>query len=307
MHFRILGSSNNVYTARSIEDGGIYTCRIKGKVLKTATIEYNPVAVGDIAIGESYSDNEALILSIEERKSSFRRWNVKAELNQTIAANQDLTAIVLSALSPPFRPRFVDRAIASNSGADILLVMNKSDYGLTEDEFDRWKLYKELGYDIIAVSSLTGEGIEELKNKLKGKIAAFVGQSGVGKSTLINTLTGKNLKTGDISDKYNRGRHTTTHSTFIECSEFSLIDTPGVREILVPLEDTALVKESFPELRDLDCAYPGCLHRGEEGCIVPALVSSGKIDEDRYLGYLRIIDSIEGRKPFYARKKRNGR
>ena len=307
MHFRIYRSSNNIYLARSLEDGRMYTCRIKGKVLKNDSIEYNPVAVGDIAIGDAYSDNEALITSIEERKSCFKRWNVKAEVNQTIAANQDISAIVLSALSPPFRPRFVDRAISSSFGCDILLIMNKSDYGLTEEEFERWKLYKRLGYDIIAVSSVNGEGINELREKLKGKITAFIGQSGVGKTTLINTLTGFDLKTGEVSDKFNRGKHTTTHSEFLDCDGFSLIDTPGVREILIPFEDISLVKESFPEFKDLECSYPQCLHRGEPGCAVPKLLESGKINEDRYFSYIRMLQSLEERKPLYMRKNKNGR
>lgn len=306
MRFRILKSSNNVYVARSLDDGTIYTCRIKGKVLRTEYLEYNPVAVGDIAIGEPYSKCEALITSLEERRSCFKRWNAKAELNQTIAANQDLSAIVLSAFSPPFRPRFVDRAIASSFGCDIILIMNKSDYGLTEQEFERWKLYKTLGYDIIAVSCLDGDGIDDLKSRIKGKTVAFLGQSGVGKSSLINKLASINLKTGDISDKFNRGRHTTTHSTLIETEDFSLIDTPGVREILIPFEDLSVVKESFPELRDLDCLYPHCLHRGEQGCAVPILLEEGKINEDRYVSYLRMLDSLDERKPEYRRKARSG-
>ena len=158
MRFLILKSVNNVYSSISLDDGKSYTCRLKGKVLKGSN-EYNPVAVGDIAIGDSYSENEALITSIEERRSGFTRWNVKASLNQTIAANQDQTAIVLSSVSPPFRPRFVDRAIASNWGCDILLIMNKADFGLDEFEAERWDLYKELGYETIEVSSYTGKGI----------------------------------------------------------------------------------------------------------------------------------------------------
>lgn len=306
MRFQIRRSINNIYTAKSLDDGKIYTCRLKGKVLK-GVVDYNPVAVGDIAVGEPYSETEALLTEVEERKSGFWRWNVKAELNQTIAANQDQTAIVLSATSPPFRPRFVDRAIACSYGCDVLLIMNKSDYGLDEEEFDRWKLYHDLGYRIIAVSSVDMDGIDELKEKyLKGRTTAFVGQSGVGKSTLINTLMGTNQRTNDVSDKYNRGRHTTNHSLFIEGDDFNLIDTPGVREIQVPLEELSLVRDTFPELSSHECMYGTCLHRGENGCVIPDRVESGEIHYDRYESYLRILDSLEARKPVYLRKK-NGR
>ena len=302
MRFQIRRSINNIYSAVSIPEGKEYPCRIKGKFLKGSN-EYNPVAVGDVAIGEPYSPNEALITEIEERRSGFTRWNVKAFLNQTIASNQDQTAIVLSSVSPPFRPRFVDRAIASSWGADILLIMNKADFGLDEFEEERWDLYRELGYSTISVSSLDGSGIEELKEKyLKGRTTAFVGQSGVGKSTLINTLMGTNQRTGDVSDKFNRGRHTTNHSIFLPGDDFNLIDTPGVREIQVPLEENESVKASFPELRDPGCLYPDCLHRGEEGCVVPDMVENGTIHYDRYESYLRILESLDERRPLWSRK-----
>ncbi|MDY5931196.1 MAG: ribosome small subunit-dependent GTPase A [Candidatus Ornithospirochaeta sp.] len=303
MRFQIRRSINNLYQARCLDDGKDYTLRIKGKVLKTKEKEYNPVAVGDIAIGEPYSENEAMILSIEDRKSRFTRWNVKAELNQTIAANHDMAAIVLSSTSPPFRPRFVDRAIASSHGAEILLIMNKCDFLLTEDEFYRWKLYHDLGYKLIAVSARTGENIDELRSMLKGKTTAFVGQSGVGKSSLINLLLGSNQLTGEVSDKYNRGCHTTNHSLFIEGDDFSLIDTPGVREILTPFEDASVLRDSFPEFRDLECYFSGCLHHGEQGCVVPELVEEGEIDADRYESYLRMLESLLVRKPAYQRTK----
>lgn len=302
MRFSILRSINNIYTAKG-EDGKIYTLRIKGKTLKNSDV-YNPVVVGDYVIGSLYSETEGLIEKVEERKSYFSRWNFKTEQNQIIASNQDINAIVFSPLSPPFRPRFVDRAIACSHSCDILLILNKADYGLTEEEKDRWEEYKRLGYDAIAVSSITGQGLDKLKEKLKGKITSFIGQSGVGKSTLINSLLGSGQRTGEVSNKYNRGRHTTNYSLFLEGEDFSIIDTPGVREIQVPLLDMIDVRNTFPELRNCDCLYSSCLHRGEEGCIVPEKVEEGLIHYDRYESYLRILDSFSLLRPSYMRNKK---
>ena len=247
MRFQIRRSINNIYTAFSLDDGHIYTCRIKGKVMKGRESEYSPVAVGDIAEGEPYSDSEALLAGILDRKSAFQRWNTKRELNQTLAANQDISAIVVSPSSPPFRPRFLDRAIACSSGAEILIVLNKSDEA-DDDAHGILSLYSSLGFRVISTSSVTGEGIDELRAAIKGRCTAFAGQSGVGKSTLVNTLSGSNQRTGGISEKYNRGRHTTNHSLYIEGDGFSIIDTPGVRELEVPFEDPCCVADAFPEL-----------------------------------------------------------
>ena len=303
MRFQIRRAINNIYLAYSLDDHRIYTARIKGKVMKKDEAEYNPVAVGDIAVGEPYSETEALIVSIEDRRSAFRRWNTKKEMNQTISANQDRTAIVVSPSSPPFRPRFLDRAIASSAGAEILIVVNKVDEGL-EDMKESIELYSSLGFRIIAASSKTGEGIDELKKILSGSVTAFVGQSGVGKSTLINTLLDAGQRTGEISWKYNRGRHTTNHALYIEKDSIAIIDTPGVREIEVPFEDPHLLSEAFPELHDVHCQYSGCLHRGEDGCSVPLLVEDGKINSERYESYLRMLGAIEERTPFYFRNRR---
>ena len=300
MRFQIRRAINNIYTAYSLDDSCIYTARIKGKVLKTDEIEYSPIAVGDIAIGEPYSKDEALLFSVEPRRSSFTRWNIKRDCNQTIAANQDQSAIVVSSASPPFRPRFLDRAIACSRNAEILIVMNKIDQGVDES----FSLYENIGFRTISVSSETGEGLDELKAMLEGKITAFVGQSGVGKSTLINSLMGSGQRTRGVSEKFNRGRHTTNHSLYIESGNIAVIDTPGVREIEVPFEDLRMVADAFPEFAASECLYSGCLHRGEDGCTIPSLVDKGIIDEDRYGSYLRILDALDGRKPFYLRNRK---
>ena len=304
MRLRILKSINNIYSALSPDDGREYTLRIKGKKLKGADDEYNPVVVGDWVEASPYSESEGLITSVEERRSSFVRYNFKSECNQTICANQDITCIVFSALSPPFRPRFIDRALACTFNSEIILVLNKIDFGLTEDEKERYELYRTLGYNCVAVSSVSGQGIDRLKAMIKGRTSCFVGQSGVGKSTLINTILGTSLRTGELCSKYNRGRHTTNHSVFLRYGDFLVIDTPGVREIQVPVEEEIEIRNSFPEFRSCPCQFPDCLHNGESGCAVPGLLENGMIHGDRYLSYLKTLESVSLIRPKYDKGRR---
>lgn len=299
---------NNVYDAYVADSDAHYTLRIKGKVLRLDSWEYNPLAVGDEVEFEPYSPTEGLITRRLERRSSFTRWNVKLEKNQTIAANMDQVAIVTSAYEPPFRPRFLDRAISCVHGADILIVMNKCDFDLTEEEFDRWALYHRLGYRIIAVSARTGENIEDLKALLRGRTTAFVGQSGVGKSTLVNLIINPEKKqaTNAISEKYQRGRHTTNHSLYLSAGDIAIVDTPGVRELLVPYEDKSVLRESFVEFARFSdsCQYgKDCTHSGEPGCAVIKALEDGLVDPDRYTSYLGLLSSLEERKPGYMRNR----
>ncbi len=304
MRAQVRKSINNLYTVVT-EEGDTYVCKIKGKTLKIEEYEYNPIAVGDYVEITPYSESEGLVTQRLERKSSFRRWNVKLEKNQTMASNMDQVAIVTSADLPPFRPRFVDRAIACSSGAEILIIMNKSDYLLTEDEFERWALYHKLGYNIIAVSALTGDGVDQLIPLLKGKVTAFIGQSGVGKSTLVNTILSPEVKqrTGEISQKYQRGRHTTNYALYLEKDDIAVIDTPGVRELLVPYDDERYLLSAFPEFEGADCLMPDCLHLDEPGCQVKWKVEHDKINLDRYESYVRMQYSLKERSPSWARNR----
>ena len=305
----VLRSINNIYTVKD-ENSKQYLCRIKGKVLEQAEGEYNPIVVGDVVDFVPSSDTEGLVTFRHDRKSFFARWNTKNQGNQVICANMDMVVCVCSVETPPFRPRFIDRVIACCRNVPVLICLNKNDILLTEDEFERFELYSKLGFKTISVSAHTGDSIEELKKLLKGKTAAFVGQSGVGKSSLVNKLMGSSQRVGDVSEKYNRGCHTTNYALMMEGEDFTIIDTPGFREISVPHDDPVLIRKAFPEFDkpSLKCAYDSCTHVNEPDCEVIKLVEKGKINADRYESYLRMLESLDSRSPVWSRNvQKNGK
>ncbi|MGE4583207.1 MAG: ribosome small subunit-dependent GTPase A [Sphaerochaeta sp.] len=293
---------NNIYTVQ--EGDTSYLCRIKGKQLSQIEEEYNPLAVGDRVYFVPTNGEEGLVLSRLERKNSFQRWNAKGGTNQTVVANMDLIVCVTSSDTPPFRPRFIDRVIACSRNVEVLIVMNKCDILLTEDEYERFVLYKKLGYSILGVSAKTGENLDRLSALLAGKLVAFVGQSGVGKSTLINKLLHVEQRTGEVSEKYNRGRHTTNHALMLKGPNFTIVDTPGVREFLVPHTEKSELLHAFPEFTPYasQCAYEGCLHQDEPGCRVKQAVEEEAIHYDRYESYLRMLASLDEKKPQWMGK-----
>ena len=303
MEGTVLRSINNIYTVRTASNE-VYSCRIKGKHLNTAVGEYNPIVVGDVVEFTPSGTGEGLVTERKDRNSSFSRWNAKKQLNQTVCANMDVVVCVCSIESPPFRPRFIDRVLACCKNVPAIIVLNKCDILLTEAEAERFNLYKKLGYETLAVSASTGENIEKLVVKLQGKSAAFVGQSGVGKSSLVNRLLGASQRVGEISEKYNRGKHTTNYALMLDGPGFTLIDTPGFREISVPHDDPHLVAKSFPEFvkASSKCSFSSCLHVNEPGCEVLRLLEKGNIDADRYESYIGILQSLDERLPVWGRK-----
>jgi len=300
----ILFGMNNIFNVLPLNNREVLECRIKGKILKDSRGAYNPLAPGDIVefeIDENHA-GKGMILSRDERINYFSRWNKKRKSPQTLAVNLDILICVTSPELPPFRPRFIDRALISSErgGVPSLIVMNKIDQPINDQVKDRLNNYKELGVEVFYCSAETGEGIDLLKERIKGKTVAFVGQSGVGKSTILNLIEPDiNQKTAEVSKKYSRGKHTTCYSIMVENSNGGkIIDTPGVRELLLYDIEELELQEYFPEMESHfgTCTYSSCTHIHEPGCTVLQALKDGLIHTDRYESYLRIMEELKNGK-----------
>ncbi|HUX39372.1 MAG TPA: ribosome small subunit-dependent GTPase A [Rectinemataceae bacterium] len=297
----VLSGSNNLFQV-ACEDGLQRLCAIKGKRLRDLTGSWNSLAAGDRielevdALGAA----KGLVTALVPRRNVFGRFNEKGQSAQAIAANVDLVVCVSSPRFPPFRPRFIDRVavLAEAAHVPLLIVLNKSDLGFDEDIEDRLAEYQDLGYEVHVASAGSGEGIGELRDFIDGDCSVFVGQSGVGKSSLINALEpGLLLRTGAVSEKFDRGKHTTTMAVLLPLADGKtwIADTPGMRRLaLRGIEPGALIAY-FPEMTGLEssCVFgASCTHTHEEGCAVLAALEDGRIHPDRFASYVRIREEL---------------
>lgn len=280
-------------------DGTIYDCRTRGRLRLKGFRSTSPVVVGDKVEVEFAEGGEGMIVAIEPRTNYIiRKASNLSKESHIIAANVDAAAIVVTLAAPVTAPEFIDRFLVTCEAYKVpaVIILNKIDLARqTPDELAAFRqVYTSAGYHIIECSALTGEGVGEVVELLRGKTTLLSGNSGVGKSTLVNAIEPSALaKTGEISEAHLQGKHTTTFSHVYPLSFGGrIIDTPGIRGFgLIDIKPEELY-HYFPELmlHSKGCKFYNCTHTHEPHCAVVEAVTEGLISMSRYESYLKILD-----------------
>ena len=298
----VIKNTGSWYTVKT-DDGRLIESKIKGNFRLKGIRSTNPVAVGDRVTIVTNQEGTAFVSDKEERKNYIiRKSQNLSKQSHIIAANVDQAMLVVTTAHPQTSTTFIDRFLASAEAYNVptILVFNKTD--ILDDDEKRYQqmmvdLYTTVGYQCLKVSAATGWGMEGINSLLKGKITLLSGNSGVGKSTIINTvIPGTDLRTAEISYAHDTGMHTTTFSEMIEMPEGGyLIDTPGIKGFgtfdMEPEEMTRYFKEIFHFSKN--CRFNNCTHTHEPGCAVLKAVEEHYIAASRYQSYLSMLNDKE--------------
>ncbi len=295
-----------------LEDGQTVNCKMRGVLRLKGMRCTNPVAVGDIVQVEDKGGDAPVVGAIEPRKNYIirRASNLSKEF-QIIAANLDQAVLVATIIHPETSTTFIDRFLATAQAYQVpaVIAFNKVDLLITEESrqyLEEMKaMYESIGYPVITMSAVTGEGADSLREVLAGKMSLLSGNSGVGKSSIINMLVpDAHARVGDVSQSHHKGMHTTTFSELLDlpCGG-AIIDTPGVKAFGTIDFERTQVAHYFPEIFKVSsrCRFNNCTHTHEPGCAVRQAVEQGEISITRYTSYLSILDEDPNdkyRKPF---------
>ncbi len=289
---RVLKSYNGYYYVQA--EDKIITCKIKGKMKQNRFT----LCTGDKVRFEMSSLDEGMITEVLPRKNLIHRPTI---------ANIDLLAVTLSVVNPDFSYLIMDKLLtmAAYENIDTIIVITKIDLADNVKAEEIKKLYESIGYEVYLVSPVTGEGIEELVERMKGKVVAFGGPSGVGKSTTLNAIQPDNIRvTGDVSEKIGRGKHTTRYAELTPFYDGYLADTPGFGNVGLEMLDEKRISECFREFKlyESQCKYSPCTHIHEPICGVRDALETGKIAKSRYDSYISILKEIKEEKERNYRK-----
>lgn len=309
----VIKNTGSWYVVKT-SDGAEINCKIKGNFRLKGIRTTNPVAVGDrVVLSALSADGSAFITAIEPRRNYIiRRASNLSKEAHIIAANVDQALLVVTLAHPATSTTFIDRFLASAEAyrVPVTIVVNKIDLLDTAEDRELLEavtyLYDSIGYRVIAASAKTGEGLDQVREAVAGRISLLSGNSGVGKSSIINDLLpGLNLRTAAISDSHDTGMHTTTFSEMypLDGNSGYIIDTPGVKGFGTIEFDPREVAHYFPEIFSISegCRYGDCTHTHEPGCAVLDALADHRIAQSRYNSYLSIMqdDSRDKyRKPF---------
>ena len=286
-----------------VKSGNIfYKCRIKGKLRLHNSKSTSPVVVGDRVsfIIDIENNSQGIIIEVKKRRNHIIRKSVKLSKQfQVIASNIDQIYLIITLNYPITFTQFIDRILVTAEAYRIPLnlVFNKMDIYSSSEKIEIKKLkkiYELIGYKCYKISALNKDSVNKVSKSMKNKVNMIIGHSGVGKSTLINTISPNlMIKTSNISDLHKQGQHTTTYSEMFDLSDkIKIIDTPGIKGFGLVDMDSNEIKNYFPEFKNLNgnCKYNNCLHLNEPNCAVINALNLNKISESRYKSYLNLID-----------------
>lgn len=293
----------------------VLQCRIVGKFRLDDIPLTNPIGVGDQVEIQPEGAAEGLIKRILPRRNYVIRQSPRRKHDlHLLAANIDQALLIVTVVHPDLKPGFIDRFIVMIERDDIpvTIVFNKADLYDSEDleRFEEMKAtYESIGYPCLLTSVPKKQGLEELKHLLKDKTTLVSGQSGVGKSTLVNAIQPQlELRTGEISDYSGKGQHTTTFAEMFPLSfGGNIIDTPGIKMLSFNYKDKSNIAHSFREFFELspNCRFGGaCLHQNEPGCAVHAALENGEVSPIRYANYLALLDEVDEQNYWDIKKTR---